>query len=46
MERGAWQAAVHKVTQTQARLKQLSTHAQEFGKVSEGPLVIHRLKMK
>ena len=46
MERGAWPATVHRVTQTWTWLKQLSTHTQEFGKISEGPLVIHRLKRK
>ena len=27
MDRGAWQATVHRVTKSQTRLKQLSTHA-------------------
>ena len=27
MDRGAWQTRVHRVTQTQTQLKQLSTHA-------------------
>ena len=27
MDRGAWQATVHRVTQSQTQLKQLSTHA-------------------
>ena len=27
MDRGAWRATVHRVTQSQTRLKQLSTHA-------------------
>ena len=27
MDRGAWRATVHRVTKSQARLKQISTHA-------------------
>ena len=30
MDRGAWQAAVHEVAQSQTRLKRLSTHGVEL----------------
>ena len=30
MDRGAWWATVHGITESQTRLKQLSTHKQEY----------------
>ena len=30
MDRGAWQATIHRVAQSQTQLKQLSTHARAF----------------
>ena len=35
MDRGAWQAVVHKVTQSQAQLKRLGTHADSWPKCSQ-----------
>ena len=34
MDRGAWQATVHRVTKSQKQLKQLSTHARHMVRVS------------
>ena len=33
MDKGAWQAIVHRLSQSQTRLKQLSTHAGTLGNV-------------
>ena len=33
MDKGAWQAVVHRLSQSQTRLKQLSTHAGTLGNV-------------
>ena len=33
MDRGAWQASVHRVAQSQTRLKQFSTHASSSLKI-------------
>ena len=35
MDRGTWWATVHRVTKTQAQLKQLSTHAHNLPMVRE-----------
>ena len=35
MDRGVWQATVHRVTKTQAQPKQLSTHAHNLPMVRE-----------
>ena len=34
MDRGAWQAAVYRVTKSQTQLKRLNTHAQHILKIS------------
>ena len=46
MGRGTWQAAVHRVTQSRARLKQLNTHAQvqtDLGVTALYPLKVSQL---
>ena len=35
MDRGAWQATVHRVTQSWTPLKQLSTHAQDTHRICQ-----------
>ena len=35
MDRGAWQATVHRVTKSQTQLKQLSTHARTQNKLDK-----------
>ena len=35
MNRGAWQATVHRVTQSQTRLKRLSTHSKWGNEITE-----------
>ena len=43
MDRGAWQATVHRVTKSQTRLKQVSTaqHTQKYLMNSQGTFVLH-----
>ena len=33
LDRGAWQATVHRVTKSQTQLKRLGTHAQDFDRL-------------
>ena len=33
LDRGAWQATVHRVTESQTQLKRLGTHAQDFDRL-------------
>ena len=42
MDRGAWQATVHRVTKSRARLKQLSTHACNSSVYMPIPLLFER----